>query len=97
MNLQESEEISTNIQKCPKHQEIWVNFLSSCRISLKAPDFMEFQDLSGMVMSIITMKMMTMVLILATMMIMLNPGALNLRGEQCYQREDLRSWWSLTS
>ena len=50
---------------------------------------MEFQDLSGMVMSIITMKMMmmTMVLILATMMIMLNPGALDLRGEQCYQRE----------
>ena len=48
---------------------------------------MEFQDLPGMVMSIITMKMMTMVLILATMMIMLNPGALNLRGEQRYQRE----------
>ena len=37
---------------------------------------MEFQDLSGMVMSIITMKMMTMVLILATMMIMLNPEPL---------------------
>ena len=48
---------------------------------------MEFQDLPGMVMSIITRKMMTMVLILATMMIMINPGALDLLGEQCYQRE----------
>ena len=48
---------------------------------------LEVQDLSGVVMSIITMKMLKMVLTLARMMIMLNLGTFNLAGEQCYQRE----------
>ena len=38
-------------------------------------------------MSIITMKMLKMVLTLARMMIMLNLGTFTLAGEQCYQRE----------